>query len=197
MLAQLEQIAKVLPFVGVVTALIYWTGRWYKEQYYNQFSTNYNSLKFDRVHYFFASWNTILTGICFLMILFNIALALYILPEWYWILFTFLAALTSLCILLYWPLKFDPNSSFVKKLLAAREFSLQFVGWGSLVGTLLLICQRWQQLAPTWSNLYTFLQDNLPLVLIVLLIFSWAYLGLVGFLLGQYHGQAAIKEGRM
>ena len=198
-MAELERLVKIVPILGLSVALVYWTGRWYTEWYLNQFATNYTEIRCDRSDYLHASWNTVLTAICGLIILSHIALALYVLPEWYWLAFTAIATLTSTAILAFWPFLFDPYSSFFKRLLGAREFSLQAVGWISLPVTSVLAYQYRQKLIPVWSTLFVIVQqDSFAIMVIMLLfLFAWIYLALVGYLLGRYHGQSAIWEGRM
>lgn len=195
--AQLEKLVKVLSLLPLLTALVYWTGRWYTEWYFNQFSTSYHAMRFDMYYYLHASWNTVLTAICFLIILSYVGLTLYIFPKWYWLAFASVVMLISIAILTLWPFRFDPYSPFFRKLLGAREFSLQGIGWVSLFATLVLAYQYRQKLTPVLSDLSPVIQQHFFAIVVLLLILAWVYLALVGYLLGIYHGQSAIWKGRM
>lgn len=196
-MAQLEQAAKILPILTVLTVLIYWTGRWYTEWYYNQFSVNYNTLNLDRTSYIFASWNTVLTALALIFIVALIVVAILLRPAWLCIIFAVLLTLTALLILFRWPFEFDPQLSFGRKLLGAREFSLQLVGWVALFGTMLIMAGNWSSIAMTWAAAGVYITGHLLAVLVLVFLLTWMYLGLVGYFLAKYHGQSAIKQGRM
>lgn len=127
----------------------------------------------------------------------HVGVTLYISPAWYWLIITLIISLVSVVILTRWPYKFNPTFPFFRKLIGSREFSLQATGWLSLGVTFIIVNQYPQKRISMLSDIYTVIQQNFIINILISLIIIWVYLALVGYFLGKYHGQSAIWEGRM
>jgi hypothetical protein len=189
-----EKTLKLVGLLGSFTWLFYWTGRWYKEWYFLQFGIPYEVLGFDRDYYLFGSWATVGTAASVLLLL-----AAPVLVGWHrswwpisWLSVPLLGAVIALQV---WHPEFHPEAPWWRRLLGSGEL-VTMAGGLALLALLAVGLLSTQFRALLRNTLGKALAGPWYAWLIVLLL-SWGYLAGMGYVVGVYHGQTAIWQGRM
>jgi hypothetical protein len=188
---------KIPVIIAILGLLFYWTGRWYKEWYFSRFSINFELLGFDTLYFLFGSWATVLVAILCLMIIFAVGLNFLIKFSWYWVIFSIVLLGGSMLILFFWPFHFTPNGSFFQKLLGSKDLCLIAVGLVASIGIAILLYHRSQEISFFIQNFTMFFKKYSLATVAILFVCAFLYLGFVGYIMGNYHGQSAIWEGKM
>jgi hypothetical protein len=208
-----DRIGTIVSLVGLYTGLIYWTGRWYKEWYFAQFGIPYEILTFDLHYYLFGSWATILVALSFIIIAITIPLIISpervinvltklneVKPFWQVVAVLVIMVLLLSCLgiwFLYVPIRFNPSSTFLGKLLRSKDILVMaFGGVCSIIATIRLVYLN-QKLLSIYKAFAIELRKHTLLIISASFIGVWVYLVCVGYLMGVYHGKAALYEGKM
>jgi MFS family permease len=230
---------KIVGFLGSATfigALLYWTGRWYKQSYFDVFNIPFETIGFDHYYYIYHSWCTVLVAIAGLGILFFILmisnsfikitkrilrkLKLKIIgklqgessPFNYkkennqnFIFFTFLITLLTICGLLSF-LFFSPEEyetdfqifdKIINKLLISMDIIIILLGIFSIVFLTIFLKKIKFNLSEKIKKYKDEYQPyNFPAILSICLVI-WLYFATIGYSLGQYHANSAIKKEKM
>jgi hypothetical protein len=181
---------------GATTFLVYWTGRWYKQWYFNQFSIHYDELNLSTLYFLFGSWATILVAGSCLIPLFFVALSIYLMSPLDILLAIILVVVAGFILSKYWPVLFEPDQ-FWRSLFGSMDLCLALVGVVASILTTILFFERYTDLLPILSEINDFVQNYPFLTLVVFVLVTWPYLGFVGYWMGNYHGYSAIWEGKM
>lgn len=190
-----NKLGKGVALIGAFGWLFYWTGRWYKEWYFAQFQIPYEVLGFDYLYYIFGSWATIAVCLFSLTVIFNLGLSLRVRVSRVWVALSALVFLLSVAsLVLHVP--FHPCQSFFRQIVGSKDLSVMASGLVAL-GLTAAASLRYGEVRQTMNDLGRFLKEVRPLFWVATLIVLWASLALSGYLMGVYHGQAAIWEGKM
>lgn len=190
-----EEVLKGVALAGALGWLIYWTGRWYKEWYFAQFQIPYEVLDFDTYYYFQGSWATVAVSILSLVILFNLAAAMVVRNSWPWMVLSLLIALAAI-VRLFIDVPFHPDQNFLHRIVGSKDLSIMTLGVTAL-GLIIIASWRLPEAARALERIQVFIRNAGLLSWVGIIIVLWLHLALCGYLMGVYHGQAAIWEGKM
>lgn len=190
-----EDLLKGVALTSALGWLVYWTGRWYKEWYFAQFHIPYEVLGFDTYYYFHGSWATMAVAILSLTILFTLALSLSLHVSWPWMIFSLFIALAGVA-RLFTEIPFHPDHPFFRRIVGSKDLSIMALGFIALVVTI-VASWRYVEAGHALTRIYGFAREAGLLSWLAIIIIFWAHLALCGYLMGVYHGQTAIWEGKM
>ena len=191
------KITTILSLIIYFSWLMYWTGRFYKERYFNRFLINYEIVKFDKLYFMFASWATFLVAISCLIIFITTIIVFCLNISWLWRFVAFMPPLLFIFIIFYWPFKFNPYRSFGKKLLGSKDLCLIVVSMATAIFFSILFYSHPGQVAFLYRTIVKSIENNLIISLILFVIVAFAYLTLIAYYMGRYHSKMGIWFGKM
>lgn len=193
-----ELIAIAIPAIPLTYGLIFWTGRWYKEWYFNQFQVPYEILGFDYYYYVHGSWATIAVALSYFVFIVNFLLTRKTSGR-LWQTLSLILCLAPPILLLtclglgHWFWHFDPLSIPYSFLGSPDVLMIS----GGIIVTIILAYKRLIEKSITFQLFIDPFRKNIIGTLIIFFLGAGAYFMVVGYLMGIYHGKAAIWEGKM
>lgn len=193
-----RQIALLSALLGSSVWLVYWTGRWYKERFFDQFDIPYDLLSLDYHYYLFGSWATMLVAVSGIAIALNLVLTVGVTGfhrDRHTV--ASLSMVGAVAASLALRPSFDPTGHALKQLFASPDALVNLFGGVATALTCWLIYRRPEDVDRAMKRTVRVgLRFAFPLFVGALLV-AWPYLLTVGTLMGRYHGRAAIWEGKM
>ncbi|MGA1840093.1 MAG: hypothetical protein ACMUIU_05645 [bacterium] len=116
-----DTVSLILGIISYLGCLFYWTGRWYKQLYFQSFNIPYESVEFNHYYYIFHSWCTVSVALCLLIIILNIIAAFFsffypqrqIIKDFIWLM---ISILFFVVVIRNWIYKiYKKIKSFIKK----------------------------------------------------------------------------------
>jgi hypothetical protein len=202
---------KIIGLLGSATfigALLYWTGRWYKQSYFDVFKIPYEAIGFDHYYYIYHSWCTVLVAIAlvgifsfflftsinliqqiqFIRHLYNITMSSLI----FFILSSILTFVTFFFILRN--LNYQSNYQILNKLLVSKDIMIILIG---IISIILLTFFSWTSDFDLSKKISIFINKfllfNFPAILSICLLI-WLHFATIGYILGHYHANSAISK---
>ena len=191
------KITTTLSMIAYFSWLIYWTGRFYKERYFNRFLINYELVKFDKLYYLFASWTTFLVATSCLLIFLNTIFVFYLNISWLWRFISLIPLLFFVIIIFFWPFNFNPYSTFSQKFLGSKDLCLTIIGIATATLISILFYTQPGQASSFYGIVVNLIENNRIQVLIMSSLFAFVYLTIIAYFMGQYHSKMGIWDGKM
>jgi hypothetical protein len=189
-----EDLGKAAAAVGAFAWLAYWTGRWYKEWYFAQFGIPYEVLGFEPPYYIFGSWATIATSVCALALI--LAPVVFVRARLLSYLIVSVVLLGAVVVLQVLRPLFSPDAPFLMRALGSRDISVMACGV-LVISVFLVACLRREEALHAVRQLQRIVGATGVPGLIAGFLLTWAFLAAMGYAMGNYHGQAAIWDGKM
>lgn len=201
------KLSEIISIIGVsitvLGILLYWTGRWYKERYFNEFHIPYELLDFDYTYYVFGGWNTFLVSLSFLPVVLGFAIAPQLDLYWMWLIGF---AVILCCYVLSWVNLLrgkrwkGANHRILVKFLTSYDLDLIGLAILSALVCLIMFSVEQHNVLLALQGMTGFLLTQRFLVIpaiITLIPATFFYLMLIGQLVGKYHGITGRRDGKM
>jgi len=215
---------EIPPIIGILISiagglawLIYWTGRVYKEAYFGQFNIPYEMLGFDARYYVYGSWSTLMVSISGLFLTVNTAFGWLGWKQWsisasFWLFTISSVLLLSAAVLVLYsggylgltPTSFQTDGSIAKMVLGSTDVILILMLIPSIVISALsfhIQCKVFAIIGTKICDIYKSSANEAigitTLWIFIGLLSAWIMLGISAQVMGRYHGQKAIAEGKM
>ncbi len=190
-----EDFMKGAGVLGSFAGLAYWTGRWYKEWYFAQFGITYEALGFDVRYYLFGSWATIATAISvFILVAVPFSIGWWRFPRAY-LAIALLLSTAALVVQIRHPL-FSPKGPLWRIVFGSQDIAVWVCG---VVALILFVVALIRNPDATLAFQRAYFSFGVPRIVqwIAGSVLSCVYLAAMGYAVGNYHGQAAIWDGKM
>jgi hypothetical protein len=198
-----KETARTFGLVTILTCLLYWTGRWYKQWYFHEFGIPQETIDFDQPYYIFHSWCAVLVTVGIAGILGNLALPFISLKVigtrsgwlWLWAILGVVGSLALVILLLSIneapPARNSP--SFLWKLRHSKDLIIITAGICSFASVAFF---SWKNPPASKWNGWSLPSSAVGFILLTLL--AWTAFASVGYWLGGYHARelkARVKMG--
>jgi hypothetical protein len=184
-----------LATVGAVFGGAYMTGGWYKGAYFGAFNLPNELHGFSPLYYLHASWATIAVAIAGLLLAGSILLTLSVTRHWLGYLYTTSMLIAMIVIIGFWPFRFNPTVSPIEQFLGSRDYCIIAL---AIFAFAPLLFPEWRAKTSSLVRAATIDYWKHPYIIFLLCcIVALGYLAGLAQVMGRYHGQAAIWEGKM